>query len=106
MLDLKQKIAKINHKLLRGGGKMLSKEQLESYWRENRNLMVVVLIIWALVSYGAALISGWLNKVVIFGFPLGYYMGAQGALIVFLLLIIFYSKKMDEIDKKYGVEEE
>jgi len=85
---------------------MLTKEQLENYWRENRNLMLLVLFIWALVSYGAALISGLLNKVVIFGFPLGYYMGAQGALIVFLLLIIFYAKKMDQIDKKYGVEEE
>lgn len=68
--------------------------------------MLIVLFIWALVSYGAALISGWLNKIVIFGFPLGYYMGAQGSLIVFLLLIIFYAKKMDQIDKKYGVEEE
>ncbi len=85
---------------------MLAKEQLENYWRENRNLMLIVLFIWALVSYGAALISGWLNKIVIFGFPLSYYMGAQGSLIVFLLLIIFYAKKMDQIDKKYGVEEE
>ncbi|MFN3870591.1 MAG: DUF4212 domain-containing protein [Aquificaceae bacterium] len=85
---------------------MLSKDKLESYWRENRNLMLLVLFIWALVSYGAALISGILNKIVIFGFPLGYYMGAQGALVVFLLLIVFYAKKMDQIDKKYGVEEE
>jgi putative solute:sodium symporter small subunit len=85
---------------------MLTKEQLESYWRENRNLMLLVLFIWAIVSYGAALISGLLNKIVIFGFPLGYYMGAQGSLIVFLLLIIFYAKSMDNIDKKYGVEEE
>ncbi len=85
---------------------MLSKEQLENYWRENRNLMLLVLLIWALVSYGAALIAGWLNKIVIFGFPLGYYMGAQGALVVFLLLIIFYAKSMDKIDRKYGVEEE
>ena len=85
---------------------MLSKQKLESYWRENRNLMLLVLLIWAIVSYGAALISGALNELVILGFPLGYYMGAQGALIVFLLLIIFYSKSMDNIDKKYGVEEE
>ncbi len=85
---------------------MLSKEQLESYWRENRNLMILVLLIWAVVSYGAALIAGWLNKIVIFGFPLGYYMGSQGSLIVFLLLIIFYAKKMDSVDKKYKVEEE
>ncbi len=85
---------------------MLSKEQLESYWRENRNLMILVLLIWALVSYGAALISGALNKIVIFGFPLGYYMGSQGSLIVFLLLIIFYAKSMDKNDRKYGVEED
>ncbi|MEN3028466.1 MAG: DUF4212 domain-containing protein [Aquificaceae bacterium] len=85
---------------------MLSKEKLESYWRENRSLMFLVLLIWALVSYGAALISGFLNKIVIFGFPLGYYMGAQGALIVFLLLIILYAKSMDKVDRKYGVEEE
>lgn len=85
---------------------MLSKEQLERYWRENRRLMLLVLVIWALVSYGASLISNWLNKIVILGFPLGYYMGAQGALIVFLLLIIWYAKSMDNIDKKYGVEEE
>jgi len=68
--------------------------------------MYLVLVIWALVSYGAALIAGWLNKIVIFGFPLGYYMGSQGSLIVFILLLVFYAKSMNEIDKKYGVEEE
>ncbi len=85
---------------------MLSKEQLESYWRENRNLMILVLLIWALVSYGAALISGLLNKIVIFGFPLGYYMGSQGSLVVFVLLIIFYAVSMDNTDEKYGVKED
>ena len=85
---------------------MLSKEQLESYWRENRNLMILVLLIWALVSYGAALISGWLNKIVIFGFHLGYYMGSQGSLVVFVLLIVFYAISMDKTDEKYGVKEE
>lgn len=85
---------------------MLSKEQLDKYWRENRFIMVVVMIIWALVSLGAALISTSLNKIVFFGFPLGYYMGSQGSLIVFILLIVFYSKKMDQLDKKYGVKED
>ncbi|MCS7262255.1 MAG: DUF4212 domain-containing protein [Aquificaceae bacterium] len=85
---------------------MLSKEELEGYWRENRKLMWIVLVVWALVSYGAALISGWLNRIVLLGFPLGYYMGAQGALLVFLLLIVFYAKRMDETDRKYRVEED
>ncbi|MCS7199162.1 MAG: DUF4212 domain-containing protein [Caldimicrobium sp.] len=85
---------------------MLTKEQLESYWGETRFLMVIVLFFWFLVSYFAAIISDFLNKIVIFGFPLGYYMGAQGSLIGFVLLILIYAKKMDEIDEKYGVKEE
>lgn len=85
---------------------MLSKEQLERYWRQNFRLMVIVLVIWFLVSLGAATIAHTLNKIVFFGFPLGYYMGSQGSLIVFILLIVFYSKKMDELDEKFGVKED
>lgn len=85
---------------------MFTPEQLQSYWRQNFVLMVIVLTIWFLVSLGAAMVAHSLNKVVIFGFPLGYYMGSQGSLIVFILLIVFYSKKMDELDEKYGVKED
>lgn len=85
---------------------MINKEQLEQYWRETRFLMVVVLFVWFLVSYFAAIISNFLNQIVVFGFPLGYYMGAQGSLVVFVLLILFYANKMDKIDEKYGVKEE
>ena len=47
-----------------------------------------------------------LNAIVIFGFPLGYYMGAQGSLIVFVALIFNYSSMMNKIDRKYGLQEE
>lgn len=47
-----------------------------------------------------------LNKIsFLTGFPFGYYMGAQGSLIVFVLLIFIYARQMDKIDRKYGVEE-
>ncbi|MCS7149724.1 MAG: DUF4212 domain-containing protein [Caldimicrobium sp.] len=85
---------------------MIQRDQLEQYWREARFLMVVVLFVWFLVSYFAAIISNSLNQIVVFGFPLGYYMGAQGSLVVFVLLILFYANKMDSIDEKYGVKEE
>ena len=42
----------------------------------------------------------------IFGFPLGYYMGAQGSLVVFVALIFNYSSMMNKIDRKYGLQEE
>ena len=85
---------------------MLTKEQLSRYWGKVRNLTILVIVVWFLASYGAAIVGGWLNKISILGFPLAYYMGAQGALIVFLLLQIVFNKKMDAIDKEFGVEEE
>lgn len=85
---------------------MVTGENLKAYWRENRLYMIVILFIWAVVSYGASLIAGYLNSIVVFGFPFGYYMAAQGSLIVFVILNLFYSLKMNETDKKYGLQEE
>jgi len=68
--------------------------------------MYVILLIWFAVSYLAAIFASSLNSITILGFPFGYYMGSQGSLIVFVLLNYFYSMKMNELDKKYGLEEE
>ena len=85
---------------------MVKREDLDAYWRENKRLMIITLFIWAIVSYGAAVIASGLNNIIIFGFPMGYYMGAQGALIVFVILNIIYSSMMNQIDKKYELHEE
>jgi putative solute:sodium symporter small subunit len=37
---------------------------------------------------------------------LAYYMGGQGTLIIFMVLIYVYAKKMDELDRKYKLQEE
>ncbi len=85
---------------------MVEKAKLEAYWKENQKLTAITLVIWFIVSFGAAILVNTLNKITILGFPLGYYMGAQGALIVFVLLIANYARKMNKIDKKYNVQEE
>ena len=79
---------------------------LAAYWAENKRLTTITLIIWAAVSFGATFFVETLNNIVIFGFPLGYYMGAQGSLIVFVLLIFNYSSMMNKIDHKYNLHEE
>jgi len=88
-----------------GYGKV-DKATLAAYWSENKRLTTVTLVIWALVSFGAAFFVETLNAIVIFGFPLGYYMGAQGSLIVFVLLIFNYSRTMNLVDRKYNLHEE
>jgi putative solute:sodium symporter small subunit len=85
---------------------MVDKQALQAYWNENKKLTAFTLVIWFIVTYVAAFFVNELNNIVIFGFPFGYYMGAQGSLIVFVWLIFNYAFKMNKLDKKYGVEEE
>lgn len=84
----------------------VSKETIDRYWRENIVQMVIVMVIWFLVSFGAAFFAPSLNKITIFGFPLGYYMGAQGSITTFVLLNWYYAQKMNKIEEKYGLKED
>ena len=84
----------------------LDKEKLKAYWTYNVRLTTIIMIIWFVVTYVAIFFSPELNNIVIFGFPMGYYMGAQGSLIIFVILIFWYAFKMNAADKEYGVEEE
>jgi len=83
----------------------LDKEKLKAYWSYNVKLTAIILGIWFVVTYVAIFFSPELNNIVIFGFPMGYYMGAQGSLIIFVILIFWYAFKMNAADKEYGVEE-
>ena len=78
----------------------------KEYWAYNVRLTIFTLIVWFVVTYVAIFFSPELNNIVIFGFPMGYYMGAQGSLIVFVWLIFNYAFKMNKADVEYGVEEE
>lgn len=85
----------------------LTEEQKKSYWRYNITLTTVLLIVWFVVTY---LISGlWaasLNSFSFLGFPLGYYMAAQGSLAIFVIEIAVYANLMNRLDLKYGIREE
>jgi putative solute:sodium symporter small subunit len=64
------------------------------------------LIIWALVSFVAAIILAKpLSDVQFFEVPLAYWFAHQGAMVVFVILIFVYAWRMDKIDAKYDVHE-
>jgi len=85
----------------------MDKERLEAYHRANVLIITVLLIIWALVSYGGALIAKPLYKagVTIFGFPAHYWISAQFSVITFVVEIFVYAWLMNKLDQKFGVEE-
>lgn len=85
----------------------LTQAQRDAYWKYNIRLTTILLVIWFFVAYiFGGLAAGWLNQFVILGFPLGYYVAAQGSLIVFVIEIALYAKLMNKKDLEYGIREE
>lgn len=74
------------------------------YWRRNLKLTSLLLAIWFVATFVVSWYARELNEIVIIG-PLGFYMGAQGALIIYVVIIWFYARRMNQMDKLYGVQE-
>lgn len=75
------------------------------YWRRNLNVTALLLLIWFVVTFVASYFARELNSIVFLGFPLGFYMGAQGSLIIYVVIIWYYAHYMDKLDREYGVRE-
>jgi putative solute:sodium symporter small subunit len=75
------------------------------YWRKNLVITAVLLSIWFVVTFVEAWFARDLNQYSFLGFPLGFYMSAQGSLIVYVAIIWVYSRYMQRLDKEYNVDE-
>lgn len=84
----------------------LAPEVQRAYWRKTSGLMWTVLAIWFLAGFGVHLFAPSINQLHVFGFPLGYYMAAQGSLIVFVLGLWWFARRQNRIDEEFGVQEE
>ena len=88
-------------------GGELSDRQKQEYWRYNVRLTTILLVIWFVVTFIiSGLMAGWLNNYTILGFPLGYYMAAQGSLAIFVVEIAVYARLMNAKDEEFGIREE
>ena len=77
-------------------------EKQKEYWRRNLVVTGILLGIWFVVTFVVPFYARELNTITILGFPLGFYMGAQGSLIVYVLLIGIYAHYMNRLDREYG----
>ena len=85
----------------------LTEAQKKSYWQYNITLTTILLVIWFVVTYIiSGLMAGWLNQFTFIGFPLGYYMAAQGSLAIFVIEIAVYAWLMNRKDVEFGIREE
>ena len=81
--------------------------QAKAYWKENIRIVLSLLAIWFLVSFGMAILFvDVLDNIRFFGFKLGFWMAQQGSIYCFVILIFVYVHKMNKLVDKYSVDED
>lgn len=80
-------------------------EKHKEYWQRNLRLTGVLLFIWFATTFILSYFARQLSGIVIFGWPLPFYMAAQGSLIIYVAIIWYYARAMGKLDDEYGVAE-
>jgi putative solute:sodium symporter small subunit len=75
------------------------------YWKKNLTITAVLMAIWFVATFVVAWYARELNSISFLGFPLGFYMAAQGSLIIYVIIIWYYARYMNRLDVEYGVAE-
>ena len=76
------------------------------YWQRTSGLMWTMMALWVVFSFIVHFFAESLNSIVILGFPVGFYMAAQGSLVVFVIMLFVFARKQDSIDHEEGVAED
>lgn len=84
----------------------LSMDQRQEHWRRTRNLTIGHLIVWFVFAYLVHWFASALNGINFFGWPLNYYMAAQGSLIAFVVQLFLFNRQQHAIDVEFGVSED
>lgn len=80
-------------------------ENHQRYWQKNLRITAILMVIWFVVTYVVGFFARDLNFT-FFGWPFAFWVGAQGALIVYVVIIGFYAWYMNKLDQEHGVAEE
>lgn len=84
----------------------MDEHQRRAYWKRNLRLIISLLAVWFVVSYGFGIILvETLNQWTILNMPLGFWFAQQGSIFVFVVLILIYALSMDKLDDEFGVSE-
>ena len=84
----------------------VSTEAARAYWRANVALLLKLLAVWFLVSFGAGILFvDFLNQFQFFGFKLGFWFAQQGSMLVFVVLIFVYVARMETLERRFGIDD-
>lgn len=79
-------------------------EALRRYWHNNLVVTASLLAVWFVVTFVVSYFARELSFS-FFGWPFSFWMAAQGALMVYVLIVGGYAWYMNRADIAYGVAE-
>ncbi|MCK4939602.1 MAG: DUF4212 domain-containing protein [Rhodospirillaceae bacterium] len=83
----------------------ITPEVRAAHWAKTRSLTFTVLGLWFFFAFVVHWFANDLNAFTFIGFPLGFYMAAQGSLFAFVVIIFWLAYKQNKIDEEFGVAE-
>jgi len=86
--------------------KKLSPDEMKAYWSRTSALMWTLLALWFFFSFVVHFFAIQLNGIRILGFPIGFYMAAQGSLVAFVVMCFWNASAQNKIDEEFGVSDE
>jgi putative solute:sodium symporter small subunit len=84
---------------------METSERHRQHWSANLRITAILLAVWLFVTFGLGYFARDLNFT-FFGWPFSFWVASQGALVVYGLIVWFYSRHMSKLDRQYGVDED
>ncbi|HAF55824.1 MAG TPA: DUF4212 domain-containing protein [Thauera sp.] len=79
-------------------------ERQRAYWRRNLTLTLTLLSVWFSVTFIGGYYAAELNTLIFLGFPLGFYLFAQGSLLLYLVIIVIYVFAMNRLDRQFRID--
>lgn len=76
-----------------------------AHWRKTRRITILLLSLWLSTSFCTIFFARELSSCSLFGWPLSFYMAAQGSALIYLAIIAFYAWYMRRLDRRYRAED-
>ncbi|WP_025918149.1 DUF4212 domain-containing protein [Herminiimonas sp. CN] len=71
-----------------------------AHWRATRRLTAALLLAWLAVTFGGIFFARELSQTTIFGWPLSFYMVAQGIPLTYVAILAIYAWRMRTLDRR------
>lgn len=73
-----------------------------AHWRRSRMLTGALLLLWLVTGFATAFYARQLATLTLFGWPLSFYLAAQGASLIYLGILGGYALFMRRLDRRFA----